>query len=126
MRYHDMHRYHDGWPVGLLLLGMFLLLVAVVVLIVLLSRPRTATVEAQAYRFPPPPGYPPPDFPPPGYPPPDFPPPGYPPPGFPAPGYPARTPFAAAEQILAERFARGEIDEQEYQRRLAALRGNAP
>lgn len=30
----------------------------------------------------------------------------------------------APEQILAERFARGEIDEQEYQRRLTALREN--
>ena len=28
-----------------------------------------------------------------------------------------------AEQVLAERFARGEIDEQEYQSRLATLRG---
>ncbi|GGZ20669.1 SHOCT domain-containing protein [Streptomyces poonensis] len=28
------------------------------------------------------------------------------------------------EQLLAERFARGEIDEEEYQRRLAVLRGN--
>jgi putative membrane protein len=28
----------------------------------------------------------------------------------------------SAEQILAERFARGEIDEEEYQRRLTALR----
>ncbi|MGZ4667523.1 MAG: SHOCT domain-containing protein [Blastococcus sp.] len=28
-----------------------------------------------------------------------------------------------AEQVLAERFARGEIDEEEYRRRLAALRG---
>ena len=27
------------------------------------------------------------------------------------------------ERLLAERFARGEIDEEEYQRRLAALRG---
>lgn len=27
------------------------------------------------------------------------------------------------ERLLAERFARGEIDEDEYQRRLAALRG---
>lgn len=40
---------------------------------------------------------------------------------------PARVPVAAdpprsAEQILAERFARGEIDETEYQSRLAALR----
>ncbi len=32
---------------------------------------------------------------------------------------PAQTP----ERLLAERFARGEIDEDEYQRRLAALRG---
>ncbi|MEU6641824.1 SHOCT domain-containing protein [Saccharomonospora sp. NPDC046836] len=29
-----------------------------------------------------------------------------------------------AEQILAERFARGEIDEEEYSRRLEALRAN--
>jgi putative membrane protein len=28
------------------------------------------------------------------------------------------------EQMLAERFARGEIDEQEYHSRLAALRGS--
>jgi putative membrane protein len=28
------------------------------------------------------------------------------------------------QQILAERFARGEIDEQEYRTRLATLRGN--
>ena len=33
--------------------------------------------------------------------------------------------FRAAEQILAERLARGEIDEDEYRRRLAALRGQA-
>ena len=32
-------------------------------------------------------------------------------------------PRPSAEQLLAERFARGEIDEQEYQSRLAALRG---
>lgn len=30
-----------------------------------------------------------------------------------------------AESLLAERFAMGEIDEEEYQRRLAALRSNA-
>ena len=30
---------------------------------------------------------------------------------------------ASADQVLAERFARGEIDEQEYQSRLAVLRG---
>ncbi|MFI0716705.1 SHOCT domain-containing protein [Streptomyces inhibens] len=30
------------------------------------------------------------------------------------------------EQILAERYARGEIDEEEYQRRLATLRGSPP
>jgi putative membrane protein len=29
----------------------------------------------------------------------------------------------SAEQVLAERFARGEIDEDEYRRRLATLRG---
>ncbi|WP_330309120.1 MULTISPECIES: SHOCT domain-containing protein [unclassified Streptomyces] len=30
------------------------------------------------------------------------------------------------EQLLAERFARGEIDEEEYQRRLATLRASPP
>jgi putative membrane protein len=30
---------------------------------------------------------------------------------------------SAAERLLAERFARGEIDEDAYQRRLAVLRG---
>ncbi|MEU7576046.1 SHOCT domain-containing protein [Streptomyces sp. NPDC041068] len=30
----------------------------------------------------------------------------------------------SAEQILSERFARGEIDEDEYQRRLTALRAS--
>ncbi|MFF8191071.1 SHOCT domain-containing protein [Streptomyces bobili] len=30
------------------------------------------------------------------------------------------------EQLLAERFARGEIDEEDYQRRLAALRASPP
>ena len=32
---------------------------------------------------------------------------------------------AAADQILAGRFARGEIDEEDYQRRLDVLRGTA-
>lgn len=37
-------------------------------------------------------------------------------------------PTGAADprQILAERYARGEIDEDEYQRRLATLTGTAP
>jgi len=39
----------------------------------------------------------------------------------PAPGH-----MAAPEQILAERFARGEIDEDEFHQRLAALRAAAP
>ncbi|MFF4350049.1 SHOCT domain-containing protein [Streptomyces sp. NPDC001530] len=30
------------------------------------------------------------------------------------------------EQVLAERFARGEIDEDEYRRRLAVLREDSP
>jgi len=30
------------------------------------------------------------------------------------------------EQVLAERFARGEIDEGEYRQRLATLRGHKP
>ncbi|WP_155056038.1 SHOCT domain-containing protein [Streptomyces blattellae] len=38
---------------------------------------------------------------------------------------PPRTPAAdLPEQLLAERFARGEIDEEEYRRRLAVLRAD--
>lgn len=33
---------------------------------------------------------------------------------------------SSAEQLLAERFARGEIDEEQYRRGLAVLRGNDP
>ncbi|KIC67969.1 SHOCT domain-containing protein [Pseudarthrobacter phenanthrenivorans] len=33
-------------------------------------------------------------------------------------------PSRAAEEVLAERFARGEIDTAEYQNRLAVLRGH--
>ncbi len=36
--------------------------------------------------------------------------------------YRPRTGQPTAEQVLAERFARGEIDEEEYQRRLETLR----
>ncbi len=36
------------------------------------------------------------------------------------------SPVPAAEQLLAERFARGEIDEQEYRRRLEVLREQSP
>ncbi|MGW3658106.1 SHOCT domain-containing protein [Streptomyces sp. NPDC005151] len=35
-------------------------------------------------------------------------------------------PPGGPEQILAERYARGEIDEEEYRRRLATLRGSPP
>ena len=41
----------------------------------------------------------------------------------PPPGYPPGA--ATAEHILAERFARGEIDDDEFRRRLATLRGAA-
>jgi putative membrane protein len=34
-------------------------------------------------------------------------------------------PSPTPEQLLAERFARGEIDETEYQQRLATLRAHA-
>src|SRR5262249_32063606 len=45
------------------------------------------------------------------------------PPGEPsAPAEAAGPAEAAAEQLLAERFARGEIDDQEYRRRLSTLR----
>jgi len=40
---------------------------------------------------------------------------------------PPRTPAGTpAEHLLAERFARGEIDEEEYRRRLAVLRADGP
>ena len=35
-------------------------------------------------------------------------------------------PRPAPERLLAERFARGEIDDQEYRARLATLQGGAP
>ncbi|MFD4510327.1 SHOCT domain-containing protein [Streptomyces sp. NPDC058457] len=44
------------------------------------------------------------------------------------PGWSAQPPSGSpgAEQILAERYARGEIDEEEYRRRLDILRGSSP
>lgn len=39
---------------------------------------------------------------------------------------PGAFPTERAENVLADRFVRGEIDDEEYQRRLAVLRGNAP
>ncbi|MFI9201609.1 SHOCT domain-containing protein [Streptomyces sp. NPDC053048] len=41
-------------------------------------------------------------------------------------GWHKEPPPSSPEQILAERYARGEIDEEEYQRRLATLRGSPP
>ncbi|GAA1973447.1 hypothetical protein [Catenulispora subtropica] len=41
-------------------------------------------------------------------------------------GIGAGTGTASAEQILAERFAHGQIDENEYRTRLAVLRGGQP
>lgn len=38
---------------------------------------------------------------------------------------PSRPPGPSPEEILGERFARGEIDETEYEARLATLRGRA-
>ncbi|WCD89965.1 hypothetical protein KPP03845_106389 [Streptomyces xanthophaeus] len=39
----------------------------------------------------------------------------------------ARPPAApSAEQVLADRFAPGEVDEEEYEQRLAALRAHGP
>ena len=49
--------------------------------------------------------------------------------GLDRPAGPARGPRPSPERLLAERFARGEIDEDEYRRRLATLTGadrNAP
>lgn len=39
-----------------------------------------------------------------------------------SPGSPAASPRPSAQQLLAERFAKGEIDEDEYRARLEALR----
>ncbi len=55
----------------------------------------------------------------------------------PRPGYPSAAPYgpgpgtgpgqpAPPEQILAERFARGEIDEDEFHQRMTVLRAEAP
>ncbi len=41
------------------------------------------------------------------------------------PAPPAISDRPSAEQVLADRFARGEIDDQEYRERLAALRDTA-
>lgn len=50
--------------------------------------------------------------------------------GWSAAGHPGRPPFATptggAEHTLAERFARGDIDEQEYRARLEVLRAVRP
>ncbi|MCX4781539.1 SHOCT domain-containing protein [Streptomyces sp. NBC_01264] len=43
------------------------------------------------------------------------------------PGGPMQPPAApSAKQVLAERFARGEIDEEEYEQRLTTLRAHEP
>jgi len=43
----------------------------------------------------------------------------------PTPPAPPAPPALTAEQLLGERFARGEIDDQEYRKRLSALRDTA-
>ncbi|MFR0354607.1 SHOCT domain-containing protein [Streptomyces sediminimaris] len=43
-----------------------------------------------------------------------------------APSKPQPPASGTAEQLLAERFARGEIDEEQYRRGLAVLRGDGP
>ncbi|OIJ87913.1 hypothetical protein BIV24_23985 [Streptomyces colonosanans] len=46
------------------------------------------------------------------------------PPGGEHPTWSKTPPGSGPEQILAERYARGEIDDEEYHRRLATLRGS--
>ncbi|MDK9495987.1 SHOCT domain-containing protein [Streptomyces katrae] len=45
-------------------------------------------------------------------------------------GHTAAAPYSASdkgpERLLAERFARGEIDDEEYSRRIAVLRSHGP
>ncbi|KOV39020.1 hypothetical protein ADK60_01265 [Streptomyces sp. XY431] len=43
----------------------------------------------------------------------------------PMPPAPPAPPAVTAEQLLGERFARGEIDDEEYRKRLSALRDTA-
>jgi putative membrane protein len=111
MRQHNWNGYHDGWPVMLMVIVMLLLLAGLVVLIVLLSRSRQPV--AQSPMTSPPMTSPP------------MPMGAVPPPPLPA-SVPPQQRLAGAEQLLAERFARGEIDAVEYRERLATLRGNAP
>jgi putative membrane protein len=42
------------------------------------------------------------------------------------PGHPSTPVSASPEQLLADRFARGEIDEDEYRNRMAVLRAEGP
>jgi putative membrane protein len=52
---------------------------------------------------------------------------GYGPPGpYDQPGSPPGLALVTAEQILAERFARGEIDEDEFWQRMTTLRATRP
>ncbi|MEU9129520.1 SHOCT domain-containing protein [Kitasatospora sp. NPDC048540] len=95
-----VHRWHHGYPSGWGYGLAALLLLGVVVMIALLA---VLVYHQFAARRPAPvrgPAVPPPA----------------------PPGPPAAVPAPAAEQLLAERYARGEIDDEEYRRRLDVLR----
>ncbi|MDH6133241.1 putative membrane protein [Kitasatospora sp. MAA4] len=90
-----------GWGFGLVALGALVLLVLIVVLMALIYRRQSshqsvAAAGASPMRWAPPP---------------------------PEAG---REPGPDAARILGERYARGEIDDEEYQRRLNMLRGPGP
>ncbi|MGW3077992.1 hypothetical protein [Kitasatospora sp. NPDC001132] len=110
MRYWHEHNYVGGWGMGLMVFGMLVVLVILVLLAVALFRYVSHTRQPI--------------------------PPGRAVPGAGGPGAGGAQGWGqvgqggqgpAAEQLLAERFARGEIDAEEYRHRLDTLRSaNGP
>ncbi|MGW4890890.1 SHOCT domain-containing protein [Kitasatospora sp. NPDC004240] len=106
MYWHD----HDvnGWGIGLMTVTMLLLLALLILGVIALVRYLGHTTPHHRPYPPVPPHAPAPPVVP------------------PAAAPPAATDRPAPEQLLAERLALGEIDPDEYRRRLSALRGDPP